>query len=214
MHQWPDKIDDGLLLEQLNVSRETLSRFHIYFQLLKKWQKKTNIVAPSTIGQFWQRHIEDSLRCIHILPEKRHWVDIGTGGGFPGLVIAIALADNKGSTVSLVDSNLKKCAFLRTVIRETGVSAEVIPQRIEQVIHKENAPEVVTARALTELDGLMHLCEPWLSQSTIGLFHKGRDYRRELEKTNGRWTFDLIEHPSEYSAESVILELSNLKPYN
>jgi len=98
------------------------------------------------------------------------------------------------------------------VIRETGISAQVVSERIEQVVRRDNAPEVVTARALTSLDGLLTLCEPWLSGPTIGLFHKGRDYRRELRETDGRWEYDLIEHKSSSASGSVILELSNLRP--
>lgn len=211
MHHNLDKFEVAELLKSFDVSRETLDRFGIYFRLLKQWQKKTNIVAPSTIDLFWERHIADSLQCIQILPDKSNWVDIGTGGGFPGLVIAIALADAKPNKVCLVDSNQKKCAFLRAVIRETGISAQVVSERIEQVVRKGNAPEVVTARALTTLDGLLTLCKPWLSGPTIGLFHKGRDYRRELRETDGRWEYDLIEHKSSSASDSVILELSNLR---
>jgi len=213
MPQVPNYNEIVELLKPLNVSRETIDRFQIYYQLLKQWQKKTNIVAPSTVDQFWQRHIADSLQCVQILSEKHNWVDIGTGGGFPGLVIAIALADKKSNEISLVDSNLKKCAFLRTVIRETGISARIIPERIEQVVRKDNAPEVVTARALASLNDLLTMCEPWLSGSTIGLFHKGRDYQRELRETDGRWEFDLIEHDSSNLSGSVILELSKLRTW-
>ncbi len=199
------------LQEQLCVSRETLERLKIYQALLVQWQQKTNLVAPSTLDDFWQRHIADSLQCHWLYPEKVRWSDIGTGGGFPGMVIAITLAENPDSNITLIDSNQKKCAFLRTVLRETGARALVVCKRIEQFVAADNGPDIVTARAVASLDSLLQLCEPWLMDKTVGLFHKGRDFRQELQEAHGRWRFDLIIHPSRNSEDSVILEIARLR---
>ena len=194
-----------------DVSRETLERLDIYFRLLSQWQKKINLVSNSTLSNLWTRHVEDSLQCLEIMPQKSHWVDIGTGAGFPGMVIAIALADQSNANVKLVESNHKKCAFLRAVIRETGAKAEVFPVRADQYISHQEGPEIICARALMPLAGLLDLCQPWLSHQSTGLFHKGCNFAGELKETRDKWHFDLIEHGSKTSQDSVILEIANLK---
>jgi len=195
----------------LDVSRETLRKLKIYQTLLNKWQSKTNLVASSTLGEFWTRHVADSIQCFELKSAARHWVDLGSGGGFPGLVIAALLADKELRTMVLVESNNKKCAFLRTVGREMAAPITVKATRIEKYIDQSNSPDVVTARAVTSLNGILGLTFPWLSRQTIGLFHKGRDYRSELEESRVNWCFDLIEHQSKTAADSVILEISSLR---
>jgi len=208
----PDNVDSSFvaMADELNVSRETLGLLSIYQALLVKWQKKTNLVAPSTIDDYWIRHVADSIQCRHIKPDARHWVDIGSGGGFPGLVVAADFAGQPDHSMVLVESNAKKCAFLREVSRKLGLGAEVVNDRIENYIRPDNAPDVVTARALSNLNALLSYCEPWISAKCVGLFHKGREYRREIEDCYDKWQFDLIEHRSKVSEESVILEISNL----
>lgn len=196
---------------ELNVSRETLRRLNIYNNLLNKWQRKTNLIAPSTIGEFWTRHVADSVQCFNIKPDARHWVDLGSGGGFPGLVIGALLAEIPNTSMTLVESNHKKSAFLRTASREMNIGLIVRTARIEDFVISQNAPEVVTARAVTSLDRLLDFTFPWLAQNTIGLFHKGREYRRELEESRVKWRFDLIEYKSKIAEDSVVLEISNLK---
>ncbi len=195
---------------ELNVSRETMERLELFHKLLTRWQKKTNLVSTSTLEEFWTRHVIDSIQCLDLKPHVLDWADIGSGGGFPGLVIAIALADNEDTMVRLIESNNKKCAFLRAVIRETGARAAVLSSRAEAVIVGSNPPEIVCARAVTSLSALLQICEPWLSAKSTGLFHKGRNFRLELEETHDKWRFDLIEHQSRVIPESVILEISNL----
>lgn len=198
-------------LENAGVSRETFQQLNIYFQLLKQWQAKTNLVANSTLDAYWSRHVADSLQCYQLKPLVKTWVDIGSGGGFPGLVVAIMLSNNPQTKVTLVESNQKKCAFLRAVARKTNIAIDVRAERIENFVHQNNAPEVVTARALAPLDNLLEMCWPWLSGKTIALFHKGRDYQQEIKETNDKWQFELIEHRSKTATASVILEISNLK---
>jgi len=193
------------------VSRETLERLEVYVSRLTEWQKKTNLVAPSTLDDIWSRHIADSLQCVAIKSDADHWLDLGSGGGLPGMIIAAVKADEPDTTVTLVESNMKKSAFLRQVARQMGVSVTVISERIERVEPFEPAPEIVTARALTALPNLLELAAPWLLNGAIGLFHKGREYDRELADCDGLWRFDLVKHDSSISGDSVILEITNLQ---
>ena len=202
--------DANDIATRFNVSRETIEKLSIYENLLVRWQSKTNLVAPSTIKEYWNRHIADSIQCQRVKPDTKIWTDLGSGGGFPGMVIAAELNNIVGIHISLVESNVKKCAFLRTVAREIDVQVDIKNMRIEDFVVNDNAPEVVTARALTNLNSLLAYCEPWISKKTIGLFHKGRDYQKELEESYDKWRFDLIEHKSEIADDSVILEISNL----
>ncbi len=206
-----DDIND--ISVQFNVSRETMEKLSTYRDLLLRWQSKTNLVAPSTIKDYWNRHVADSIQCCRIKPNAKTWADLGSGGGFPGMVIAAELNNVEGMHMSLVESNVKKCAFLRTVARKIEAQVSINNVRIEDFINSDNAPEVVTARALTNLNSLLAYCEPWISENTVGLFHKGRDYQKELEECHDKWRFNLIEHKSKIAEDSVILEISNLTKY-
>lgn len=193
------------------VSRETFGRLKILVARIEEWQKKTNLIAPSTLNDIWNRHIADSLQCIRLKPEARSWVDIGSGGGFPGLVIAAMMADYEDSSVHLVESIQKKCSFLRQVNRQMEATAQVHCARIEEIGNQLPQPEVVTARALAALPVLLELASPWLLNGATALFHKGREFEAELADCDGLWEFDLINHQSVISTDSVILEIRNLK---
>ncbi|MGB7285958.1 MAG: 16S rRNA (guanine(527)-N(7))-methyltransferase RsmG [Salaquimonas sp.] len=198
------------------VSRETIDRLERYFELLKQWQSKTNLVAPSTLDQFWSRHVADSLQLLTIAPKGRHWTDIGSGGGFPGLVLAIVMAQvaketDEPTSVRLVESIQKKCAFLRRVGVETGIPVEVQAQRIESATKQIEAGEIITARALASLPKLLDLTGMYLTGSRRALFHKGREYLSELEDSRGMWKFDLLVHESKIVSDSVVLEISNVE---
>ncbi len=193
------------------VSRETFQKLELYVERLKEWQVKTNLIAPSTIDEIWERHIADSLQCTALKPDAKTWVDIGSGGGLPGLVINAVMIQKRGFQLSMIESNLKKCAFLRQVNRQMEGSAKVYAERIESVSKQIDVPEIVTARALAALPKLLELSSPWLEKGSVGLFHKGREFRSELEECNGLWQFDLIEHQSKVAEDSVLLEISNLK---
>ena len=193
------------------VSRETFSRLELFVARVLEWQKKTNLVAPSTVDDIWSRHIADSLQCLAIKPQAKKWLDLGSGGGFPGMVIASSMAEREGSEVHLVESNTKKAAFLRQTNRQIGARAVVHCERIEHFEGDEISPEVVTARALAPLHTLLDLASPWLLKGAVAMFHKGREYERELEDCYGLWHFDLVNHESKISADSVILEISNLQ---
>jgi 16S rRNA (guanine527-N7)-methyltransferase len=192
------------------VSRETfeaLSRFETQFL---KWNRHINLSAPSTLGDAWNRHILDSAQLAKMESDALRWLDIGSGGGFPGLVMAFLMRD-RGGRVELVESNRKKAGFLQAMIGEFGLPARVHAQRIETVYAAVAAPQVVTARALAPLPLLLDLVAPWLANGSRGFFHKGRDYRAEVEESSHRWGFDLIEHASATDPQGVILELQNLR---
>ncbi len=199
-------------LGDLDVSRETMDRLDIFVALFRKWAKAINLVAPSTLAETWNRHIVDSVQIFALHPRPCDWVDLGSGGGFPGIVTAILLAGRGDGWVHLVESNNKKAAFLRTAILETGARASVHATRIEEAPAAIDRCDAISARALAELDLLMEFGLPWVERNPNLRFflHKGRDYQREVDKALGRWRFDLVKHASIVEPDSVVLELSNL----
>ena len=193
------------------VSRETFDRLREFEALFLKWNQRINLSAQSTTPDAWRRHVLDSAQLAQIKPQALKWVDLGSGGGFPGLVLAFLLADRAGS-IDLVESNRKKASFLQMTTGRFSLPARVIARRIEESYPLVAEPEIVTARALASLPVLLDLAAPWLISGATALFHKGRDYRIEVEESAHRWSFDLIEHPSRIDADSVVLELRNLRP--
>ncbi|RFB89773.1 16S rRNA (guanine(527)-N(7))-methyltransferase RsmG [Rhizobium leguminosarum bv. trifolii] len=200
-------------LNGLRVSRETQERLQHFAALFQKWAKAINLVAPSTIDDLWKRHIADSSQIFQIHPKPVTWVDLGSGGGFPGVITAIYLAELQQGWVHLVESNHKKAAFLRTALRETNARGSVHSTRIEEAHTEIGECEAISARALADLEALLGYSAAWMlhKENCRGFFHKGRDYLREIEKARGRWEFDLLEHRSAVEQESVILEISNLR---
>ncbi|WP_027037539.1 16S rRNA (guanine(527)-N(7))-methyltransferase RsmG [Mesorhizobium ciceri] len=194
------------------VSRETFDRLVAFEQMFQKWNRSINLVAQSTSGDVWQRHILDSAQLARIEPQATRWVDLGSGGGFPGLVMAFLLAERDGASIDLVESNRKKASFLQTVVGQFSLPARVVARRIDDSHALVSTPQTVTARALAPLSTLLDLSAPWLISGARGLFHKGRDYRTEVQESVHRWSFDLVEHPSVTDVGGVILELSNLRP--
>lgn len=194
----------------LPVSRETYERLAVLVALVKKWQKAENLVAASTLDTIWTRHVADSAQLVGLFRDVRQWLDLGSGGGFPGLVTAILLGDSgrEGGMVHLVESNARKCAFLRTAARETGAPAAVHHGRIEDILARWEAPvEAISARALASLPDLFRLAGPLVTPDRPALFFKGVDYRSEIGEASQSWDFDLVEHPSRISEGSVILEV-------
>jgi 16S rRNA (guanine527-N7)-methyltransferase len=194
------------------VSRETFGRLVAFEALFQKWARRINLSAPSTLNDVWSRHILDSAQLLRLAPEAQRWLDLGSGGGFPGLVLAILLSERPDAHVDLVESNRKKAAFLQSVIGQFGLPARVHALRIDDVHASIGTPDVVTARALASLSSLLSLAEPWLASGATGLFHKGRDYRSEIEESAHQWRFDLLEHRSMIDPQSVILEIRDLTP--
>jgi 16S rRNA (guanine527-N7)-methyltransferase len=179
------------------VSRETLARLDRFVSVLLEWQQATNLVAASTLNTLWTRHIADSLQLLAILPSALSWVDLGSGAGFPGVVVACALADKLSFRVVLVEANRKKAAFLRQAIAVTGAPALVVAERIEAWVPKQRQlVDVVTARALAPLEVLLGLAEPLLKNGAQALFPKGQDVEAELTKAARYWNLDAVLVPS------------------
>lgn len=194
------------------VSRETYERLKAFEQLFLRWNARINLTSASTLGDFWSRHVLDSAQLAVLAPSELHWLDLGSGGGFPGAVMAILLGERPGSTIDLVESNGKKAAFLAAALGELGPSVRVCQSRIEQAPGRIKSVDIVSARALAPLPKLLDLASPWLSTGSRGLFHKGRDYRSELKESSHAWSFDLIEHRSRIDSDGVILDIRNLRP--
>lgn len=193
------------------VSRETWDDFCRFELLFRRWSETINLAATGTLESFWQRHILDSLQLWPLALGARKWADLGSGGGFPGLIIAILLKTAPDASIELIESNRRKAAFLRTAVNELALPARVHAARIEDTVPRLAPPQIVTARALASLSELLRLAEPWLSASSRALFHKGRDYRKELAESAQHWDFDLVEHPSVVANDSIILEISKLR---
>ncbi|MFC5586716.1 16S rRNA (guanine(527)-N(7))-methyltransferase RsmG [Nitratireductor kimnyeongensis] len=191
------------------VSRETFERLVAFETVFQRWSKRINLAAPSTLNDLWERHILDSAQLLRLAPDALRWLDVGSGGGFPGAVMAILLAEKPDTEVHLVESNRKKAAFLVSALNEVGVSAHIHAKRIEDCYATVHTPSVVTARALAPLPLLIELTEPWLKNGARALFHKGRDYRREVEESGNTWHFDLVEHEDKVDAAAIILEVNN-----
>ncbi|MGD0026306.1 MAG: 16S rRNA (guanine(527)-N(7))-methyltransferase RsmG [Xanthobacteraceae bacterium] len=195
------------------VSRETAARLDRFVAVLLEWQRRINLIAPSTEPKLWTRHVADSLQLLALAPQARIWVDLGSGGGFPGLVIACALADTPGARVHLVESNAKKAAFLREAARATGAPAVVHAVKIADFV--ENAPEpieVVTARALAPLAELLAAAYPLLIRGAIGLFPKGQDVGDELTKAAKCWKIQATSALSRTDPKARIVVVRGLEP--
>lgn len=192
------------------VSRETAARLEDLEAFVGAWTRTSNLVAASTVPQLWERHVLDSAQLVRLAAPGATWLDLGSGGGFPALVVALLRTDS-GDHVHMVESNAKKAAFLRAAVGRYGLSANVHHSRIEDPALQSVRATVVTSRALASLDVLFGLAYRWLSAGAIGLFHKGRDYKREMSEAAVAWDASLIQHPSAIEADSVILEIRSLR---
>jgi 16S rRNA (guanine527-N7)-methyltransferase len=198
------------ILAEFDVSRETAVRLDRFVALLLDWQNKTNLIGASTISSLWRRHIGDSLQLLPLAPARtRVWADLGSGAGFPGVVIGCALADLEGGRVHLIEGNAKKAAFLREAVRETAAPATVHAARIEDV-KLASAPDVITARALAPLDQLLPLAAPMLIKGAQGLFMKGQDIEKELTQATKHWNIEADIVPSRTSTTGRILRVRGL----
>lgn len=173
------------------VSRETVSRLQDLEALLNRWNPRINLVARSTLGQFWSRHVLDSWQLVPLVPDSaQSWIDLGSGGGFPGLVVAAT----HPAHVTLIESDARKCAFLREAARTMGLDINVITGRIETVTDLK--ADVVSARALAPLSRLLEWVEPFMRQDSVGAFLKGQDIESELTAATKCWKFSWERHQS------------------
>lgn len=198
------------VLTEHNVSRETAQALDLYVAQLTRWQTVKNLVGPATLAEVWQRHVADALQLLTIAPEARRWLDLGSGAGIPGLILAIAGKGRSDFHVELVESNARKCAFLSETARLTGAPVTVHNARIEAVIGQRAGIDIVCARALAPLTQLLAWSEPLLTSGTVGLFPKGRDAAAELTEAEDAWTFtrDLI--PSRTDSQARIVRVTSL----
>ncbi len=231
-----------------DVSRETLARLDVYERLLRQWQKAVNLVAPGTLDDVWQRHFADSAQLLTLAPpEARTWVDLGSGAGFPGLVVAILWADRlplappdspppcgeglgvggipeadgRGEPrrrVVLIESNARKCAFLREVVRQTQIAGrigvDILSIRIETVATQASLPhtDVVSARALAPLERLLGLAAPLFTSATVGLFMKGKEAAAEIEAARKTWDFNVELASSQTEPDGQIVLIRQPQP--
>ncbi|MDC1381980.1 16S rRNA (guanine(527)-N(7))-methyltransferase RsmG [Candidatus Puniceispirillum sp.] len=190
--------------ELLNVSRETISQFQEYLALLEKWQPRINLVASSTLVHAWQRHILDSAQLVAFYPANtKHILDVGSGAGFPGLVLAIM----GGVQVDLVESDQRKAIFLSTVIRLLGLPAKVHNQRIEKMTNM--FPDVITARAVAPVPKLLKILKNQINKDTVCLFLKSASVQEELTNLQTYSNMIPTTYPSLSSPDGVVLEMKN-----
>ena len=207
--------DRATALALTPVSRKTGARLDRYVALLLEWQAKTNLVAPSTLPNLWTRHISDSLQLLSLAPSARTWVDFGSGGGFPGVVLACALAETPGATVHLVERIAKKAAFLREAIRVTGAPGAVHLADIGDTVERfAGAVDCVTARAVAPLHQLIGFAEPLVKRGAKALFLKGQDVEAELTEANKYWKIDPKLHSSRTGGQGWIVELDAIERRN
>jgi len=195
-----------------HVSRETSKRLDRFVDLLLTWQESMNLIGPSTVGQVWTRHVADSLQLLGLAPDARTWVDLGTGAGFPGLVIACALAGTAGAKIHLVDKSPKKGAFLNAVVRALDIPAVVHIARIEDFVQNfGDSSDVVTARALAPLPRLLGYVAPFVEKGAQALLPKGQDVEAELTEASKCWNIQATLAPSRTDSRSRIVVVSRLE---
>ncbi len=193
-----------------NVSRETLQRFDLYADLIKKWNRVINLVAPSTLDDLWTRHFLDSAALFKTVdvPDGK-WVDLGSGGGFPGAVVAILASEKSTSlAVTCIESDVRKAAFLRTLSIETGVSFNVLSRRVEDT-PAQNV-DIVSARALAPLPKLLDYAIPHLKPGGKAVFLKGEHWQAEVEEALASHRFSVKNIPSPTNPKSAILVLGDI----
>lgn len=199
------------------VSRETMERLRIYEALLLKWQKSINLISSGTQRELWGRHMWDSAQLAALVStEVRSWLDIGSGGGFPGLVIAAILREREGFEMELVESDKRKSIFLREAVRLMDLPVRVHSCRIEDLSRDEGAPfpDVISARALAPLEQILAWASPFWGKATIGLFPKGRSVTDELTESRKHWIFEAEAVASLSDPSGTVLKLWGLKDAN
>jgi 16S rRNA (guanine527-N7)-methyltransferase len=207
--------DKAAALVLTPVSRETEARLERYVDLLLEWQAKTNLVSPSTLPNLWTRHISDSLQLLTLAPSAKIWADLGSGGGFPGVVLACALAETADAMVHLVERNAKKAAFLREALRVTNSPGTVYLADIGDIVDRMMVPvDCVTARAVAPLHQLIGFAEPMVKRGAKALFLKGQDVEAELTEATKYWNIKPRLHSSRTGGHGWIVELDDIERRN
>ena len=205
--------DRARALALVPVSRETAARLDSFAALLLDWHARMNLIAVSTVPTLWTRHIADSLQLIAIAPQARKWADLGSGGGFPGVPIACALAEQNSAEVHLIESNKKKAAFLREAVRVTGAPAIVHAERVADFAGGFRGElDAVTARALAPLPELLSIAYPLLKRGAQALFPKGQDVEAELTQATKCWSIQASLVPSRTDPKSRVVVIRQPRP--
>jgi 16S rRNA (guanine527-N7)-methyltransferase len=187
------------------VSRETMIKLELYIHLLESWNRSVNLVSSKSAEEIWQRHIYDSAQLVSYLSSSKTIIDLGTGAGFPGLVLAMI-----GSwDVTLIESDTKKCSFLREVARQTNTQVTIVNQRIETLVPWQ--VDVVTVRALAPLEKLLGYASPFLQERGVGIFLKGKMLEEEIEQARLAWSFDAEVIKSKTSCEGRVIKVKDIK---
>lgn len=202
--------DRDALLAGIDVSRETEVLLCRFVDLVEKWTARINLVSGNSLVDIWTRHVLDSAQLYRFVPDgAQHWADLGSGAGFPGLVICILSRDRPEVLhMTLVESDQRKAAFLRTAARELGLAPKVIAARIEHIQGLQ--ADVLSARALGPLAQLLNHADRHLSKTGVALFPKGRSAAAEIDRARRDWRFDLRSYPSMTDAEAQILQIGNI----
>lgn len=194
----------------IDVSRETIDLLQRFGELTHKWTQKINLVSKNDANHIWERHILDSCQLYPMAPPSSHWLDLGSGGGFPGIVIGILNREQKRhSKVTLVESDQRKCAFLRTAVRELQLDVHIVSERIESLPNQH--AEVLSARALSDLDALLEYANLHLSLDGMALFPKGGNWKTEHAKAQRRWSYGLEVVTSATQNEAAVLKIQDIK---
>lgn len=200
------EVFENFLTDNFSVSYETKNRYFLYFDLLTKWQKKINLISDTTPDEIWSRHLLDSVQLGKFIPNRSSTIiDIGSGAGFPGLALAILGYEN----VTLVESDTKKCVFLKEAARATYTDVAVANMRVENV--QKKSFDIITSRACADLTLLLEYSFPLVSHGTTCLFLKGKKCAIEIDEAKNKWDFDHQTSPSITSNDGVILTITNLR---
>jgi 16S rRNA (guanine527-N7)-methyltransferase len=195
-------------LRLVPVSRETEARLVAFVALLDRWRKTTNLISNATFPSVWTRHIADSAQLTALAPKAKRWVDMGSGAGFPGLVIAIQLAQTPGAIVHCIESDGRKCAFLREATRATGAAAVIHPERVEAIEPKSlGAVDAVTARAFAPLPLTLKLARPWMESGAIAVFPRGESARDQITALPEAWAYAIETLQSVVNPKAAILRI-------
>ena len=204
----PLAADRRAALRLVPVSRETEERLAAFVALLDRWRETTNLISNATFASVWTRHVADCAQLLALAPDARRWVDMGSGAGFPGLVIAIQLADVPEAKVHCIESDQRKCAFLREAARATGAAAIIHPERVEAIEPESLGPvDAVTARAFAPLPLTLELARPWIERGAVGVFPRGESARDQMAALPEATAYAIEPLPSAVDPKAAILRI-------
>ena len=200
---------DDIQIGHLNVSRETFDRLKVFEAAVLKWNPKINLVSKASLSDIWTRHIVDSVQVATSATSTGSWLDLGSGGGFPGLVIAAVMAEkSSGTNITLVESDKRKSAFLRSAAREMSLDVAVISERIESLPQAQ--ADVISARALANLTKLLAFAELHLAPDGVAVLPKGESWKNEVDNARQEWRFDLESSTSWTEPRAAVLRITGV----